>query len=143
MSDVIFVCTSNTCRSPMAMGFAQKMYPDFKFASRSISTEYEPENSSANKNAKNVMANVYNIDLSSHRSKLLSSSDVDSVKYLICVSERHAAFIRQSFTVKCKGKVITFDKDIADPWNQELDVYDKCAKELQSAVSKVLGSILK
>ena len=143
-SGLIFVCTSNTCRSPMAMGFALSMFPnDLEFVwSRSISTDYEPENSPANKNALAVMKNTYNIDISDHRSKLLSSSDINKASHLICVSKRHAAFIQQNFPNESKNKLVCFDSDIADPWNQEAPVYEKCALELKSAVHKVVESLL-
>ena len=44
----MFVCTSNTCRSPMAEAIATSIFPNIAFESRSLSTDYEPEGSPAN-----------------------------------------------------------------------------------------------
>lgn len=128
----------------MGMGFALDLFSnELGFVwSRSISTDYEPENSPANRNAVAVMKNSYKIDISDHRSTLLSSSDINQASYLICVSKRHAAFIQEKFPNESKDKLVCFHNDIADPWNQELPVYEKCAADLQSAVRKIIPSLL-
>ncbi len=53
MKLIIFVCVSNTCRSPMAEYLCRKklqeagLSEEYSTCSRSLSTNYEPENSPA------------------------------------------------------------------------------------------------
>ena len=90
---VIFVCVSNTCRSPMAEHLFRKYLKDVKnmdetkiqIISRSLTTNYEPKNSSASTQGIEVMRNCYGIDMNSHRSKLLSAEDVRIADVIIPV----------------------------------------------------------
>ena len=46
--------------------------------SRSLSTDYEPVGSPASEQGIQLMREVYNIDMSSHRSQLLTAEDVET-----------------------------------------------------------------
>ena len=78
---LIFVCTSNTCRSPMAEHFAKKYLNEHSFGnvhvvSRSLTTNYEPESSPASEQGVVLMKEDHGVDMSAHRSKMLSANDV-------------------------------------------------------------------
>ena len=61
---VLFVCGGNTCRSPMAVGFAQKIAKGvFDSESRGI----YPCGNSASDYAIAVMRSEFDIDISSHQ----------------------------------------------------------------------------
>lgn len=80
---IIFVCTSNTCRSPIAEQLAKEHLKNnniegFEIKSRSISTDYEPEGSPASPEGVEVMRRLYNIDMRAHRSKLITTPDIDA-----------------------------------------------------------------
>jgi protein-tyrosine-phosphatase len=80
-STIIFVCTSNTCRSPIAEQFAKqylmsRSINDVRVVSRSLTTDYEPEDSPASEQGVTLLKETYDIDMSSHRSKMLSAEDV-------------------------------------------------------------------
>lgn len=79
---IIFVCTSNTCRSPMAEVLAKKWltekgHKDFTVVSRSLTDSYEPENSPASLNGIKILQQDYSLDMTNHRSKLLSEGDLE------------------------------------------------------------------
>ena len=73
---IIFVCVSNVCRSPMMEYLFQQQIQssdkiNYVIESRSLSTDYEPEGSSASPQGIEVMKS-YGINMDSHRSKLFS-----------------------------------------------------------------------
>ena len=49
-----------------------------KIVSRSISTDYEPVGSPASEQGVQLMRELYGIDMSNHRSQLLSGEDVEN-----------------------------------------------------------------
>jgi protein-tyrosine phosphatase len=75
---ILFVCLSNTSRSPLAAGILRK-----KIAERSLEVEVDSAGFEAhliNEPPENIViqtAAEYNIDISSHRSHLFSQKDFD------------------------------------------------------------------
>uniref|UniRef100_A0A6U4NPW2 acid phosphatase n=1 Tax=Hemiselmis andersenii TaxID=464988 RepID=A0A6U4NPW2_HEMAN len=147
---VLFVCTSNTCRSPMAEFAARKWFaerfrvPEAKLTeatgwevrSGGLTDEYEPPGSPASANGVAAMKR-HGVHMASHRSRLLSASDLEAAKYIFCVTERHKAWIGQ-VAPEVAGRVETMGKDIPDPWHQEESVYNKCADRIMWEVPKLM-----
>lgn len=99
---IIFVCTSNVCRSPPAAALAKKWLedhgqPDASVISRSLTTDYEPENSPASEYSIQIMNELYNIDISSQRSKLLDADDVESADVIVGITSSHRQYIINKF----------------------------------------------
>ena len=61
----LFVCTGNTCRSPMAEGLAKKMFPKYDFSSAGL---FVNPTDSVSKNSVLAMKN-YGIDITKHINK--------------------------------------------------------------------------
>lgn len=98
---LIFVCTSNVCRSPVAEALAIKWLKDherdIEVISRSLSTDYEPENSPASKYSIDILLDEFGIDITSHRSKLLTENDINEDTIVIGITQNHQYFIRNRF----------------------------------------------
>lgn len=99
---IIFVCTSNVCRSPPAAALAQKWLRDHQqpsavVLSRSLTTDYEPENSPASEYSVQIMQENYNIDISSHRSQLLNEDDVATADVIVGITASHRHHIIHKF----------------------------------------------
>ena len=98
---IIFVCTSNVCRSPAAAAFAEKWLRDngrdWTVISRSISTDYEPEGSPASEYSVQILREDFGLDISSHSSKLLTREDVDSADFIIGITSSHKRYILYDF----------------------------------------------
>jgi protein-tyrosine-phosphatase len=98
---IIFVCTSNVCRSPPAAALAAKWLRehqrDGEVTSRSISTDYEPENSPASDYSVQIMRDDFGIDISSHRSRLLSEEDIREADVIVGITSSHRQHIINKF----------------------------------------------
>lgn len=143
---IIFVCTSNTCRSPIAEGFAKHWLEKngvdgFIVESRSLSQDYEPVGSPASAHGVDLMKDIYDIDISRHRSTLLTEDDVLKATYVIGVSKAHTAAISRLFS-GCEAKLLALNRDIPDPWHADRRVYEQCAAAIQSCVSDTLATLL-
>lgn len=128
---VLFVCTGNTCRSPMAEGIAKKFYSDKgSFLSAGLSVCCP---SPASENAVLAVKELYDIDISSHISQGVTPELLSEADIIFCVSERHADIILSALP-NLKDKVRYAKQDISDPYMCDLEVYKACAKEIKNEI---------
>ena len=76
---VLFLCTSNSCRSQMAEGFAKKLLPPGRFAVYSAGIEAR----GVNPKAAHVMKEA-GVDISAQRSKRLD--EIEAVEFDLVVT---------------------------------------------------------
>ncbi len=76
------------------------------------------------------------LDLSTHRSRMLSKPLADSADLIVCMTPSHANTLLTLGIDKSKIRVL--GNGIADPYGQSLDVYRQCRDEIYSAVCALL-----
>src|SRR5690554_5121461 len=151
MKKVLFVCTGNTCRSPMAEGIFKKLIEERGF-SRDIQVESAGlavlGKSAANLNALKAMEEM-GIDISQHSSRGLTSELLDSADIILTMTQGHKGQILMAMP-QVKDKVYTLLElidqeglDIVDPFGMDLDTYKKTAQELEVSIEKALPKIIK
>ena len=97
------------------------------------------DGSSASSGAIAALDELYSIDLSSHRSKLVSRELLDNADVIFAMSENHALPIRALPQYKDKLKVA--NPAISDPYMQSIEVYKACAAEIYSQINALLKEI--
>ncbi len=136
---IVFVCSGNTCRSPMAAAMAAaaaaKSGIDVDADSAGL---YAQTGMQASDNARRVMQQRYDIDLSKHRSKPLTKQLVDGADLILCMTNSHKRAIRSMFPnnkTQTLGGWAGDEQDIADPFGGTPDCYLRCAEQLESLIS--------
>lgn len=79
--------------------------------------------------------------MESHRSKLLTTKDIDDAFLIIPVKQNLGEFILETFPSCSKDKIMTFNKDISDPWRGSEEVFRSCAQLIYQQLQQLLQSI--
>jgi len=144
MKKILFVCTGNTCRSPMAEAIFQYRSGDnFDWIADSAGT-FASSGEPASPYAIQAMAE-WGVDLSGHRSKPISASLVDSAQLIVTMSSSHAEALLAQFP-HLAGRVFLLNafrtskmpSGISDPFGAPLEVYQKTRDEIDQAMSDLL-----
>ena len=88
-----------------------------------------------------VLQSDYGIDMSVHRSKLLTQQDLDEADLIIPVKRDLGAYIMDSFAVN-REKIRFLRNDIPDPWHQPVAAYRQCATSIDSMLNEVVDTII-
>jgi len=134
---ILFVCAGNTCRSPMAEGFARKTLNDLgNYESAGIASlpgEY------ASGEAIGVTHSKFGIDISSHRSRNVKDLALDDFDLIIAMDGSVAQELARRFPT-ARRKLISWSID--DPKYRGYGAYEKCAEEIRKQIGN-LPSILR
>ena len=140
MKTVLFICTGNTCRSPIAEGLFNKQAKEKEIDWRAVSCGLSASiGQPASKNAVLVLKE-YGIDLSGHRSSQVNEQMLQNVDMILCATRRHMDLLAASFP-SMKYKMAVLGEEIPDPYGGEIEIYSKTAEIIQKAIDNLIRGI--
>lgn len=128
--NILFVCTGNTCRSPMAEGYLDSLNIDgVEVRSCGIAADGSPvsENSAA------ALGEI-GIDISDHISCQLEMSDIAWADKILCMSLSHKTAL--SFYTNPQ-KLYVLGEGIPDPFGGDIKIYRECRDSITAAIDKL------
>lgn len=148
---VLFVCTGNTCRSPMAAGMARKLLADRLrcgiegLAGRGVevcSAGTSGGGGGASPAAVAVMARR-GVDLSAHRSEALTADTIRQADYIFVMTQSHLDRVLD-LEPAAEGRVslLLSDRDVRDPMGGSEEEYEACAKAIEEGLAIRLQEVV-
>src|SRR5580704_14391285 len=149
MKTVLFVCTGNICRSPMAEGLfrhATRGRSDFQVVSAGVGAlEGQPPSLHAVRALKEL-----GVDISQQRSRMLTPDLVDQADYIFGMTHSHVDSINLLFPHAAEKTFLLrefdetldeFEKDISDPIGGSYETYAYCRDQIEQGIFAMLNFI--
>lgn len=135
MKKYLFICTGNTCRSPMAQGIFNKMAKErgIDAAAKSAGISVSPGMLPA-ENAVSACKEI-GVDISNHRSVMLSNDLFYEADRVVPLNTTHRIILTDAFN---DGEKVTEPLGVDDPFGGNLDVYRACRDELVKKIGELL-----
>jgi len=141
MKTILFVCTANQCRSPMAEGLMRHKLEREGRADeiRAASAGVDALNGCrATGNAIHTMAER-GIDIAAHRSRAITADILEDAALILTMERAHANAIRTLFPahaprVYLLTQMAGLDGDVDDPVGGTLERYNHTAQEIERLI---------
>ena len=141
--NILFVCTGNTCRSPMAAALMNKIAIEEDLDVRIESAGLFAEEGAPASNEAIVVMKKYDVDLLQHHAQQINSELIEKSDLILTMTEGQ----KMLFGDTARDKTLTLCEyagikgDIEDPFGGDVEEYEETAKAIYFALQAVAEKI--
>ncbi len=137
MKKIMFVCSGNTCRSPLAEGLFKKYLNDNSITDIEVSSAgigaFPGDEVSINSI---LVAGNRGVDISSHRARNINPEHLTTTDLFFCMSHSHKHYLSRHCD---EDKIVVLN--VPDPYGRPIEAYEDCARQLESNFPEILKAI--
>jgi protein-tyrosine-phosphatase len=149
---VLFVCTANVCRSPMAEHLFARAIEQSEISQNIVSTSAGLSAMDGDKASQNSIdaCEELGVDITDHRSSGLNRTTLQEASVVFCMTESHRALINmyfelpQGYPIYLMRELIEGEsKELPDPYGQDIDVYRQCRDRMLESIPSLINWVEK
>ncbi len=149
MKTILFVCTGNICRSPMAEGLFRHATAGLPFRALSAgvgAVDGQPPSPHAVRAMREL-----GIDISHQRSRAVTADLIHQADYIFGLTHGHVEALIMLYPQAAEKTFVLrdfdedldyFEKDITDPIGGPLEVYQACRDQIRQGIAAMLNFLL-
>ena len=137
MKKLLFICSGNTCRSPLAEGLFKKHLADNNITEVEVSSagvSVFPGDEVSINSALVAMQRGVNISL--HRARKLNPQHLAETDLFVCMTDSHSSVISRYCD---SSKIMTLN--VPDPYGRPVEAYEECAKTIEQKFPEILARL--
>ena len=152
MIKVLFVCTGNICRSPLAEGILREKLEKRKIPAEVDSCGFESFHVGDHPDPRaQQVAMKHGIDISVHRAKLFTIRDFDRFDLIYAMDSTHYKNIMKLARNESDRSKVDFmlnvlypggNSGVQDPWYHDIKAFEKVYVQLDEACDRLVANII-
>jgi protein-tyrosine-phosphatase len=146
IKNILFVCTGNTCRSPLAEGFLKKLLKNNAFIGMEIGSAGLTALPGSSASFHSVQVALENsVSLEEHKARLVSAELIDKADLIVVMEPGHRQQMLDRYP-QASGKIYLLrhfarhgsrERGIHDPYGVNLEVYRFCFEDIKECVQSL------